>query len=176
MLVVLSLLFACFSVPVGALKNDDVLVNGSGMYLTTGEVWSFYQGYKLAFKGLSSSQEGDKIWIELLLNGESMDDMIMQEGEHFVYTHNSKEIFNITADTIYTGPYGGLVTFKPVYQYLDPALPEPDMIQDIDLPGISNNIFNNSIVSTETGNVGGFGAAMLFLCVFAAIFITRKNG
>lgn len=175
MLVVLSSLFACFLIPANALKNDDVLVNGSGMYLTIGETWSFYQGYKLVFKGLSSSEEGNKVWITLLLDGESIDDSIMHEGEHFVYIRDSKEIFNITTDTIYTGSDGGLVTFKPVYQYLDPTLPEPDMIQNTDLPDISNNFLNYSIVPSETENIGGFGVAMFFLCMSAAILLIRKN-
>ncbi|MGP8319345.1 MAG: S-layer protein domain-containing protein [Methanosarcinaceae archaeon] len=175
MLVVLSSLFACFLIPAGALKNDDVLVNGSGMYLTTGETWSFNQGYKLVFKGLSSSEEGNKVWITLLLNGESIDDSIMHEGEYFVYTRNSKEIFNITADTIYTGSDGGLVIFKPVYQYLDPTLPEPDIKQNTDMSEISKSFLNYSIVPSKTENIGGFGVAMFFLCMSAAILLIRKN-
>jgi len=199
-LVVLSSLFACFSVPAYALENDGVsangsemyfttitvgenyqklehvLVNGSGMYLTTGETWSFYQGYELIFKGLSSSKGENKVWIEFLLNGESIDSMIMNEGENFVYTRNSKEVFNVTADTIYSGPDGGLVTFKPVYQYLDSTLPEPDMTQDYGLPDNSNNLVNNSTISSEARNISGIGAAMLFLCISAAaIYMIRKN-
>ena len=167
-----------FSISASALENDDVLVNGSGMYLTTGDSWSFYQGYEFVFKGLSSSQGGDKVWIELLLNGESMDDTIIREGECFVYTRNSKEIFNITADTIYSGSDGGLVTFKPVWQYIDPTLPDPDMTQGPGSVDNSNESVNNSNSSTgdETENTGGFGAALLFLCISAAaIFMIRKN-
>ena len=160
----------CFSISASALENDDVLVNGSGMYLTTGDSWSFYQGYEFVFKGLSSSQGENKVWIELLLNGESVDDTIMREGECFAYTRNSKEIFNITADTIYSGSDGGLVTFKPVYQYLDPTLPDPDMTHDPWSADNSNGSVNNSNSSTgdETENTGGFGAALLFLCISAA--------
>ena len=161
---------ACFLPSASALENDDVLVNGSGMYLTTGDSWSFYQGYEFVFKGLSSSQGGDKVWIELLLNGESMDDTIIREGECFVYTRNSKEIFNITADTIYSGSDGGLVTFKPVWQYIDPTLPEPDMSHDPGSVDNSNGSENNSNSSTgdEIENTGGFGAALFFLCISAA--------
>jgi hypothetical protein len=160
------------------LENDDVLVDGSGMYLTIGDSWSFYQGYELVFKGLSSSQGGDKVWIELLLNGESMDDTIMREGEYFVYASNSKEIFNITVDTIYSGSDGGLVTFKPVYQYLDPTLPEPDMTQDPWSIGNSNESVNNSNSPNGdvTENTDGFGAALFFLCMSAAaIFKIRQK-
>ena len=177
-LVFILVSLTCFSTSASALENDDVLVDGSGMYLTIGDSWSFYQGYELVFKGLSSSQGGDKVWIELLLNGESMDDTIMREGEYFVYASNSKKIFNITVDTIYSGSDGGLVTFKPVYQYLDPTLPEPDMTQDPWSIGNSNESVNNSESPNGdvTENTDGFGAALFFLCMSAAaIFKIRQK-
>lgn len=175
---VFIVLLTCFSIPASALEDNDVLVNGTGMYLTTGDSWSFYQGYELVFKGLSSSPDGDKVWIELLLNGESVDDTIIREGEYFEYTRNLKEIFNITVDTIYSGSDGGLVTFKPVYQYLDPTLPEPDMIQDPGSIGNSNESVNNSNSPNGdvTENTDGFGAALFFLCMSAAaIFKVRQK-
>ena len=177
-LVFILVSLTCFSISASALENDDVLVNGSGMYLTTGDSWSFYQGYELVFKGLSSSMGVDKVWIELLLNGESVDDTIIREGEYFEYTRNSKEIFNITVDTIYSGSDGGLVTFKPVYQYLDPTLPEPDMTQDPGSIGNSNESVNNSESPNDdvTENTDGFGAALFFLCMSAAaIFKVRQK-
>lgn len=177
-LVFMLVSLTCFSISASALENDDALVNGSGMYLTTGESWSFYQGYELVFKGLSSSQGGNKVWIELLLNGESVYDTIIREGEYFVYIRDSKEIFNITADTIYSGSDGGLVTFKPVYQYLDPTLPDPDMTRDPWSVDNSNESVNNSNSSTgdEIESTGGFGAALFFLCIsVAAMFMIRKN-
>jgi len=177
-LVFILVSLTCFSISASALENDDVLVNGSGMYLTTGDSWSFYQGYELVFKGLSLSKDGDKVWIELLLNGESVDDTIIREGEHFVYIRNSKEIFNITTDTIYSGPDTGLVTFKPVYQYLDPTLQKPDMTQDPGSVGNSNGSVNTSDSPNddETENTAGFGAALFFLCMSAAaIFKVRQK-
>ena len=177
-LVFMLVSLTCLSIPASALENNDVLVNGSGMYLTTGDSWSFYQGYELVFKGLSSSQGEDKVWIELLLNGESVDDTIIREGEYFEYTRNSKEIFNITVDTIYSGSDGGLVTFKPVYQYLDPSLPEPDMTQDPGSVGNSNGPVNTSDSPNgdETEDTNGFSAALFFLCMSAAaIFKVRQK-
>ena len=175
---VFIVLLTYLSIPASASDDNDVLVNGSGLYLTTGDSWSFYQGYELVFKGLSSSPGGDKVWIELLLNGESVDDTIMREGEHFEYTRNSKEIFNITVDTIYSGSGSGLVTFKPVYQYLDTTLPKPDMTQDHGIVDDSNGSVNNSNLSNDdvTGNTGGFGVALLCLCMSAAaIFKVRQK-
>lgn len=176
-LVFISVSLACISISASALENDNMLVNGTGMYVTTGNSLLFHQGYELVFKGLSPSPDGDKVWIELLLNGETMDDTIIREGEHFTYIRNSKEIFNITVDTIYSGSYDGLVTFKPVYQYLDPALPEPDMTQDPGSVGNSKDSVDNSDSpnNNKTEDTSGFGAALFFLCMSAAIFIMRKN-
>ena len=176
-LVFILVSLTCFSTSASALENDDVLVDGSGMYLTIGDSWSFYQGYELVFKGLSSSQGVNKVWIELLQNGESVDDTIIRDGEYFVFTRNSKEIFNITVDTIYSGSNGGLVTFKPVYQYLDPTLPDPDMTQDPGSVDKSNASINNSNSSTddETENTSGFGAVLFFLCMSAAAIFKQQK-
>ena len=175
---VFIVLLTYLSIYSSASENDTVLVNGSGMYLTTGDSWSFYQGYELVFKGLSSSPGENKIWMELLLNGESVHDTIMREGEYFEYTRNSKEIFNITVDTIYAGSGSGLVTFKPVYQYLDPTLPKPDMTQGHGIVDNLNGSVNNSNSSNDdiTENTGGFGVALLLMCMSAAaIFKVRQK-
>ena len=176
-LVLISVSLTCFPISAGASEDNEVLVNGSGIYLTIGDSWSFYQGYELLFKGLSSSQGGDKVWIELLLNGKSVDDTVMREGEYFVYTRNSNEIFNITVNTIYSGSDGGLVTFRPVWQYLDPTLPKPDMTKDHGMVDNSNGHVNNSNSTTdnETENTGGFGAVLFFLCMSAAAIFKFKT-
>ena len=171
LLVFIVVSLTCFSISVSALENDGILVDGTSMYLTTGDSWSFYQGYGFVFKGLSSSQGENKVWVELLLNGESVDDTVIRESEQFVYIHNSKEIFNITVDTIYSGSDGGLVTFKPVYQYLDSTLPDPDMTHEPWTGDNSNESVNNSDSSDDdkTETIDGFGATLLFLCMSAAV-------
>ncbi|MCL7411442.1 MAG: S-layer protein domain-containing protein [Methanosarcinaceae archaeon] len=177
-LVLILVSLICLSISASASEDNEVLVNGSGMYLTTGERWLFYQGYELVFKGLSSSQGGDKVWMELLLNSESVDDKIIREGEYFVYSRNSNEIFNITVDTIYAGSDGGLVTFKPVWQYLDPTLPEPDITQNPGLVEKLNGSLSNSNSSTgdKIENTAGFDAVLFFLCMSAAaIFKTNQK-
>ena len=175
---VFIVLLTYLSIPASASDDNDVLVNGSGLYLTTGDSWSFYQGYELVFKGLSSSQGEDKVWIELLLNGESVNDMIMREGEYLEYSRNSKKIFNITVDTIYSGSGSGLVTFKPVYQYLDPTLPKPDMTHGHGIVDDLNGSVNNSNLSNDDviENTSGFGVALLCMCMSAAaIFKVRQK-
>jgi len=162
--------FSCtfFLTPAAAAEHEDVLVNGTAMYLTTGEMWEFYQGYALHIKG--TSQEGDRIWLELLLDGESVKDTIMSEGESFSYCCGSKEIFNITVDTIYAGPEGGLVTFKPVYQYTDPTLDEPVPTQ----PAAPPVTANGSVAPTEAEDVTGFGAGMLFIGISTAALLKMR--
>jgi hypothetical protein len=165
-------IFSCafFLTPAGAAEHGDVLVNGTGTYLTTGERWTFYQGYFLVLKGVD--QEGDRAWLELLLDNDSVKDMILPEGECFIYSCSSGEIFNITVDTIYSGPGGELVTFKPVYQYSNPELPEPTPTE----PAGPNGNVNESAVETgtEVENTGGFAVGLGFFGICAAAFMKMR--
>lgn len=169
---IILFLFSCtfLITPASAAEHGDVLVNGTGTYLTTGERWTFYQGYVLVLKGVD--QEGDRAWLELLLDDDSVKDMILQEGECFIYSWSSGEIFNITVDTIYSGPGGELVTFKPVYQYSNPDLPEPTPTED----AVLNGTVNESAAETETQveNTGGFAVSLGVLVICAAAFMKMR--
>ena len=103
--------------------QDTVLMDGTGIFLTTGESWTFEQGYVLTVK--SVNQGTNEAWLELSLNETIIREGIFCEKDMLVYSRGS-EILNITVDTIYSSPTGELVTFMPVYQYLDPQLPAPE--------------------------------------------------
>ncbi|WP_406657940.1 hypothetical protein V7O62_05110 [Methanolobus sp. ZRKC2] len=103
--------------------ENKMLLNGTGIFLATGEAWTFDQGYQLEVKSVNPAD--NRAWVQLSLNEDILHEGIMGESETLIYSHNS-EILNITLDTIYSSPAGELVTFKPVYQYLDPELPEPE--------------------------------------------------
>jgi hypothetical protein len=170
---IILFIFSCtfFLIPTGAAEHGDVLVNGTGTYLTTVERWTFYQGYVLVLKGVN--QEGDRAWIELLLDDDSIKDMILPEGECFIYSHSSGEIFNITVDTIYSGVEGELVTFKPVYQYSNPNLPEPTPTED----AVQKGTENESAVDTEieVENAGGFAVGLGFFCICTVAFMILQQ-
>ena len=98
-------------------------MDGTGIFLTTGESWTFEQGYTLSVK--SVNQGTNEAWLELSLNENILREGIFREKDTLVYSREA-EILNITVDTIYSSPTGELVTFMPVYQYLDPQLPAPE--------------------------------------------------
>lgn len=120
---VLIVVFLFFFLPVSVCAEDEMLLNGTGIFLTTGETWDFDQGYQLKVKSVNPAN--DRVWVVLSLNGVILHEGILGEGETLTYSHN-REILNITLDTIYSSPTGELITFTPVYQYLDPELPEPE--------------------------------------------------
>ncbi|MDW7731633.1 MAG: hypothetical protein SCH66_04275 [Methanolobus sp.] len=120
---VVLVVFLFSFLPVSMCAGDEMLLNGTGIFLTTGETWNFDQGYQLKLKSVNPTS--DRVWVVLSLNGEILHEGILGEGETLTYSHN-REILNITLDTIYSSPTGELITFTPVYQYLDPELPEPE--------------------------------------------------
>ncbi|MBN1134652.1 MAG: hypothetical protein JXA38_07065 [Methanosarcinaceae archaeon] len=166
-------IFSCtyFLTPVGAVEHGDVLVNGTGTYLKTGERWTFYQGYVIVLKGVN--QEGDQAWLELLLEDDSVKDMILSEGERFIYSYNSEEIFNITVDTIYSGSMGELIALKPVYQYSNPDLPNPTPTEN----AVPNETLNESTseTGTEVENTAGFAVVLGFFSICAAALMKMKH-
>ncbi len=149
--------------------ENEILINGTGFYLQTGEEWDrFYQGYKLRVKYVNFDQKS--LWVELLLNETTVKEKIMYEGEHFIYSQNSVEIFNITVDRIYSGAGEELVTFRPVYQFKDPSLPPPSQE-----PGNNNGSTDeNGTNNDETPVVNGFGIEIaLISTVIVSILIIR---
>ncbi|WP_135644116.1 hypothetical protein [Methanococcoides vulcani] len=116
----------------GAQVKDEVLIDGANIFIETESFWEFNQGYVFIVKDVS---EDGGVWVELSLEDVSLKDEVLYEGDIFVYSRDSIELFNMTVDTIYYGPGGDLVTFKPVFQYLDPSLPAPVRVN----PEISQN-------------------------------------
>ncbi|MCQ6962179.1 hypothetical protein PV02_03325 [Methanolobus chelungpuianus] len=119
----LALILIC-SLPITSAAQDTVLMDGESIFLTTGEAWTFDQGYVLTIK--SVNQRTNEVWLELSLDGMILREGIFRERDTLVYSRDT-EILNITLDTVYSSPSGELVTFTPVYQYLDPQLPAPEV-------------------------------------------------
>ncbi|WP_340820725.1 S-layer protein domain-containing protein [Methanolobus sp. WCC4] len=152
-------------------EEKTVLINGTGIFLTTGDSWDLYQGYILSIK--SVNLENKQAWLELLLNDELLKEGFLSEGDTFVYSKGEDEIINITLDTIYISPEGELVTFKPAYQYQDRDLPEPVIEEEEE-----SNIQENSSTSTENDTIrqsSGFTilhtfAGMSILLLYRRVF------
>nr|WP_321497816.1 S-layer protein domain-containing protein [uncultured Methanolobus sp.] len=152
--------------------TDALLINGTGIFLTTGDSWDFYQGYSLNVK--SVNQDRKQVWVKLLHDGELLQDDILSEGETFVYSKDT-EILNLTVDTIYISPGGELITFKPVYQYLDEDYPEPEIEESMDDPAQEDD-FNSTDVPSSV-QTDGFTIFQSLACISAVIlcrFVINK--
>jgi hypothetical protein len=146
------------------MDSDTILVNGTGIFLTKGDSWDFYQGYSLNVKSVNLDQK--QVWVKLLHDGELLQDDILSEGDIFVYS-KSTEVLNITVDTIYISPGGELITFKPVYQYMDEDYPEPEIEETT-----NNSVQEDDQNLTETPSevqTGGFTIFQALACISALI-------
>ncbi|MDG6243500.1 MAG: S-layer protein domain-containing protein [Methanolobus sp.] len=149
-------------------QKDISLINGTGIFLTTGGSWNFYQGYVLTLRSVNLEQK--QVWLRLFHENDLLKEEILSEGDVFVYSKDN-EILNITVDTIYVSPEGELITFGPVYQYLDADLPKPVIDE-----GASQNTGqdNEGNVPDDDNSVttDGFTILMAFACI-SAIVICR---
>jgi len=146
------------------MNQDTVLINGTGIFLTTGASWDFYQNYSLSV--ISVNQDKKQVWLKLLHDGELLKDEIMSEGDIFVYS-KSTEILNITVDTIYINPGGELITFKPVYQYMDKDYPEPEIEETTNNSAQEED--SNSTANPSSAQAGGFTIFQALACIPAVI-------
>jgi len=146
--------------PALAQMGTEPLVNGTSLYLSTGQSWTFYQGY--SFNLMSVSNSGDKAWVQLKHNDTVVKSAILSTDEvfcynsttHYVLPNHSVETVQLSlrVSGIYTGEVADIVTFSHVYQYYNPALPEPTPT-----PTAYPDNSNNSNVTPTTTVTGGSG-------------------
>ncbi|MCZ7399712.1 MAG: S-layer protein domain-containing protein [Candidatus Methanoperedens sp.] len=107
----------------------DTLLNGTGIYLASGDSYGLYQGYVLSVKSVS----GDgSIWLQLTENDKIVKSEIVATKGHFIYNKSNRTILSIKVDNLYYGSSEQtLVSLIPVYQYVDPDLPVPDITEMI---------------------------------------------
>lgn len=111
-----------FFIP-GVAALNYTLLNGTGIYLATGETQSMGQGYVLTLKSVS---DGGAVWIQLSQNDTFIKSQILLAGDYFYYNKSNRTIISFKVDTVYSGsPEKDLVSLFPVYQYLDYGLPIP---------------------------------------------------
>ncbi len=130
----LSLIFL-MTVSSGA---GDILLNGTSIYLATGESSTLYQGYVLSLKSVSSD---GSVWLQLTENEKIVKSEIVVNKGYFVYNKTNRTILSVKVDNVYSGSSEqSLVTLSQVYQFIDPDLPIPD---------------KTDAVSQNPGNTGG---------------------
>jgi hypothetical protein len=109
-----------FLIP-GVSALNYTLLNGTGIYLATGETQNMGQGYVLSLK--SVSHDG-AVWIQLSHNDTIIKSEILSAGDYFYYNKSNRTIISFKLDNVYSGSTEkDLVSLFPVYQYLDYGLP-----------------------------------------------------
>jgi hypothetical protein len=106
-------------------------------------------------------------WLELT----SKDTFIKSEIVHikgfFTYNKTNRTILSLRVDNIYSGSNDkNLVSFFPVYQYIDPDMPSPEIIDiaPVDTQGQENN-------STPPQQKAGPETAIVVIGVFFILFM-----
>ncbi|MFZ3059170.1 MAG: S-layer protein domain-containing protein [Candidatus Methanoperedens sp.] len=108
--------------------TDDILLNGTGIYLASGDSYGLYQGYVLSVKSVSSD---GSVWLQLSEKDQKVKSEIVAR-DYFIYNKSNRTILSIKVDNVYYGSSEQiLVSLIPVYQYVDPDLPVPDITEMI---------------------------------------------
>ncbi|MBP2029141.1 hypothetical protein J2755_000061 [Methanohalophilus levihalophilus] len=106
-------------------------------------------------------------------NDEPLIDDILGENETLVYSRENTTILNITLKEIYFGSEGELVTFEPVFQYVDPEFPLDQSPDNGTV--IPDNPQNNSTNTENPGSMPGFGITGTTLSLLAGIYLLRSR-
>jgi hypothetical protein len=119
---------------------SDIILNGTSLYISTGDSYGLYQGYIITLKSVSND---GSTWIELTSNDTFLKSEIVHIGGFFIYNKTNRTILSLKLDNIYSGSNDkNLVSFFPVYQYIDPDMPTPEIIDitPIETQTVENNI------------------------------------
>ncbi len=103
--------------------RSNILINGTNMYLATGESSTLYQGYVLSLKSVSSD---GSIWLQLNDNDTILKSEIVYSYGSFVFNKSNKTLISLKIEKVYAGPSEqNLVSFF-LYQFSDPEKAFPD--------------------------------------------------
>jgi hypothetical protein len=109
-----------------ASSEGDIILNGTSFYLSTGESYGLGQGYIISIKSVSNDGSA---WIELTSNDKFIQSEIVQINGFFTYNKTNRTILSLRLNNIYSGSSDkNLISFFPVYQYIDPDMPAPGII------------------------------------------------
>ncbi|MCX9083968.1 MAG: S-layer protein domain-containing protein [Candidatus Methanoperedens sp.] len=119
----LFILFFAYS----ASATNDIILNGTSFYLSTGGSYVLAQGYVITIKSVSNDGSA---WIELTSKDAYIKSEIIHINDLFTYNKTNRTILSMKIDNIYSGSDDkNLVSFFPVYQYMDPDKPAPEIIE-----------------------------------------------
>ncbi|KCZ73490.1 Protein of unknown function (DUF1608) [Candidatus Methanoperedens nitroreducens] len=116
-----SSLLLLFLIPAGAAASDTLL-NGTNIYLTTGQSYNLEQGYVLSLKGVSND---GSIWLQLIENNTIVKSEIVHNYGSFVYNKTNRTILSVVLDKVYSGSSEQNLVSLYLYQFIDPDMPAP---------------------------------------------------
>jgi hypothetical protein len=149
--------------------TGDILLNGTGIYLASGDSYGLYQGYVLSVKSVSSD---GSVWLQLTENDTIVKSEIVAK-DYFIYNKSNRTILSLKVDNIYfSSSEQTLVSLFPVYQYIDPGLPVPD-ITEIIPKDVKNPVDKNPTSRIRTpGETIIWTAGIVFVLIL--YYILRK--
>ena len=126
---IFTLIVSIFLFASTASGAGDIILNGTSLYVTTGGSYGLYQGYTVTLKSVSNDGSA---WLELTSNDTFVKSEIVYINGFFTYNKTNRTILSLRLDKIYSGSNDEkLVSFFPVYQYIDPDMPSPEIIEII---------------------------------------------
>jgi len=126
---IVTLVVFIFLLASSASGASDILLNGTSLYISTGGSYGLYQGYIITLKSVSNDGSA---WLELTSNDTFVKSEIVHIKGFFTYNKTNRTILSLRVDNIYSGSNDkDLVSFFPVYQYIDPDMPAPEIIDII---------------------------------------------
>jgi hypothetical protein len=131
----LIFLFFCFLIQTCA-GDRNILLNGTNIYLATGDSYGLYQGYVLTIK--SASDDGS-VWLELTDGDNIVKSEIVYSPREFVYNKTNNTIISVRVGSVYSGSSEQNLLSLFLYQFTDPEKPLP---QKTAIP--ENNVSNNN--------------------------------
>ncbi len=118
---IFALLVLLFSITIG-IAAEETLINGTNIYITTGEPMELEQGYILVAKSVSND---GSVWLQLIDNDKILKSEIVRDYGYFMYNKTNRTILSIKLEKIYSGSIENLVALS-VHQISDPDKPVPD--------------------------------------------------
>lgn len=165
--VILSLFILVFS----GSAASNIILNGTSFNLTTGDSYGLYQGYIVTLKSVGS--EGS-VWLELVSNNTIVKSEIIHLKNSFTYNKTNKTILSIRVDNIYSGSRDtNLVTFFPVFQYIDPDMPAPKITEVIPIETKDQNNYSAPPPKQSITEPAILGIGIIFILIL--FYAIRKS-
>ncbi len=142
----------------------ETLMNGTNIYIATGEPTELGQGYVLIAKSVSSD---GSVWLQLIDNDKILKSEIVRDYGYFMYNKTNRTILSIKLEKIYSGSIENLVALS-VYQFSDPDKPVHDQTKIKENPKDPGNdsSLSREVPPGETA-IWALGIALILILFYA---------